>query len=455
MMLARVLPQMVAKEVRALQSVWLAGLASLVVLGAVMVNTSLGTGRTEVLWVLTYVGASVALGALSVGHEYQARMLDALLAQPVSRARIFLVKQAVVAMMLLTLAGVIFVTAPGVTGDNPAFIVAFAVLGGLFVAPWLTMLSRNPLAGTLFTVVLPGLLWLFVVEIVPERLRFVVFWSALPGLSTLAAVLGWRTFMRLEAIEGPAAAVGWPAAAAGPAAARRRHPMWLLVKKELGLQQLTFAVSGVYLVSWATVMFQARLDWLRDDLFGAMTFVYSGLLALLIGSLASAEERHLNTSQWQLLLPVASWKQWLVKAGTAFGLAMLLAVALPALVIYLADGHVAINEWYACAILLLTAVSLYVSSLSTSGVKALFLSVPVSLFVVFPAIALLSRLGWVELTPPRLGLFAVTIAVLLYFALVNHRSAERGVWRICVQVFWIAGCFAFCTVVAAIVATSA
>ena len=76
---------------------------------------------------------------------------------------------------------------------------------------------------------------------------------------------------------------------------------------------------------------------------------------------------------------MASWKQWIVKAGTAIGLAMLLAVALPALLLSVSGGAIRINAWYACVILLLTAVSLYVSSLSTSGLRALLVSLPVSL----------------------------------------------------------------------------
>ena len=222
------------------------------------------------------------------------------------------------------------------------------------------------------------------------------------------------------------------------------------MKKELGLQQLAFAVAGIYLLGWMFTPVLRRTDLRYDNLFGAMTFVSSGLLAVLIGSLASAEERHLSTAPWQLLLPMASWKQWIMKAGTALGLAMLLAVALPGLLILLSGGPVRIGAGYACVILLLTAVSLYVSSLSTSGLRALLLSVPVSLFVVVPVMALAPRLGWIESTLPGMGLFAVALALVLYFALVNHRSAERGAWRICVQVFCIASCFAFCAALAAV-----
>ena len=86
------------------------------------------------------------------------------------------------------------------------------VLGGLFVTPWLTMLSRNPLAGAVFTGPIPGLIWLLVDEFVARPMQLVVFGCGDAGLCAVAAVLGWRTFMRLEAIDGQGASLRWPAA---------------------------------------------------------------------------------------------------------------------------------------------------------------------------------------------------------------------------------------------------
>ena len=53
--------------------------------------------------------------------------------------------------------------------------------------------------------------------------------------------------------------------------------------------------------------------------------LYGALLAVLIGSLASAEERQNGTLEWQLLLPMAAWKQWAVKVGTVLVLTALLS----------------------------------------------------------------------------------------------------------------------------------
>ena len=162
----------------------------------------------------------------------------------------------------------------------------------------------------------------------------------------------------------------------------------------------------------------------------------------MIGSLASAEERQFGTLEWQLLLPLAAWKQWLVKVGVVLGLAMLLLVGLPALVLAGRSGPLDNTLWYMCAILLLTCTSLYISSLNTTGLRALLLSVPVSLVTLAMMAALSSMLGLRRLSPAPVVLFAGFLAVVLYFAFVNHRSAERGAWRIGQQVFVMAGCLA-------------
>ena len=158
--------------------------------------------------------------------------------------------------------------------------------------------------------------------------------------------------------------------------------------------------------------------------------------------MASAEERQIGTLEWQLLLPLAWWKQWLVKVGVVLGLAMVLLVGLPALVLGGASIPHDKTLWYVCAILLLTSGSLYVSSLCSTGLRALLLAVPVSLVTLFVMGALSSMLRLRRLTPAALALFAAFLSVVLYSALENHRSAERRPWRIGRQVFVMAGCLA-------------
>ena len=435
----------VTKEIRALLPAWL---ASLCAIGAAVLSGP----RGHVLGVVAYGLGSVTLGAQSIGHEYTHRTLTLLLSQPSSRRRLLLMKLGVLTAMLLTLGAVAWSVLLNQRELQWGFL---AVLGGLFFAPLLTMLCRNPLAGVVFTASIPG--WMSVVS---DVMGVRVLWGGMLGVCAVSAVASWRLFMRLEAIDGrdqemhlPQLLRGWAAAVGGAsvAPARPRHPAWLLVKKELHLQQMTFAVAGIYFVMWVTVV-----PWLVGPSLPVVGILYGALLALLIGSLASAEERQIGTHEWQLLLPMAAGKQWAVKVGIAMGLATLLSFGMPVL---LAAGLVRVNAWHAGAIIILTAGSLYVSSLCSSGLRAVMVSFPVMLVLSQLLSVLLQRLS-VFLAPvywsPRAVFvpFAGLVALMLWFAFENHRSAEHGAGRVARQVVWMAGCLGLGVAVSAVVTAS-
>ena len=470
------LPFALTKEIRALLPTWLACMMVLVTVGM------LGDPRLYALGLLVCGLGSVALGALSIGHEYTHRTLALLLTQPARRQRLLLTKVAVLTPMLLMIAALAWGAVLNPLQDfargrrvwpsdwSAATVIVLPVLCALFLAPLLTMLCRSPLAGMVFTVVVPGLIGL-VGELlaiarygldpsnapVAESFRLAVFWWGTAGVCALAAVSNWLLFQRLEAIEGRDAELELPrswtdrSATSAAAAPARRHPVWLLMKKELRLQQMAFVVGGLYLLGWVTLSLLRHLIPGLGPPLGAIAILYGGLLALLIGSLASAEERHVGTIEWQLLLPMATWRQWVVKAGMALALAVTLGIGWPDLLAYLHpsadDFHV--NAWSAGLVIALTVGSLYVSSLCTSGVKALLLSLPGSALVVGLLVPL-----WVSqaqaVVPSRhaaeqlktwlsLGLALGFLAMLLWFAMSNHRSGERGASRVWRQAIWMAG----------------
>jgi hypothetical protein len=352
------------------------------------------------------------------------------------------------------------------------------VFCALFLAPWLTMACRSPIAGTVFTMAIPGMLWV-VGEWLGvakygrgpdmEAFRMALLWRGTLGLCAIGAVAGWRMFMRLEAIEGPGQDLRLPewlrrriAASPAATAVTTRHPMWLLVKKELRLQQMTLVVAGLYLLGWLAVSSLRPLVPSVGDVFTELTFAYVGLLALMIGSFASAGERQLGTLEWQVLLPPATSKQWVVKIGVVLGLSMLLAGGLPAVYAYLnlaIDPKQLLRPELAVAIVLLTAGSLYVSSLCNSGLWALLMSLPVTFVALtfggvaigrFAASRASSRLAGVMASTGfgpgphaltrvlALLLIAGFIAVLVRFAFINHRSAEPAAGRVWKQVILMA-----------------
>jgi hypothetical protein len=333
------------------------------------------------------------------------------------------------------------------------------VAAAFFLAPWLTMICRNSLAGIVFSIAVPALI-LIAGDLIAvamygvgggaliDNFKFAFLWRGLFIVCAVAAVSTWRMFARLEAIDGPSADIQAPEWLLRDVSARtllplrRHHPYWLLARKELRLQQMTFVVVVIFTAGWAGLTLLARLTkHLPLIPIDAIAVLYFAILTMLIGSLASAEERHMGTLEWQTLLPVASWKQWLIKIAVVFGLVLLLGILLPAIVMGTYDRPLEIVRMGGF-ILVVTTISLYVSSLSTSGVKAMAVTLPATVgFVAFLNLVTLmaSRsgvritLGFVNKPTFAAILVAGFIAVALRFAYVNHRSIERqaarGLWQ--------------------------
>jgi hypothetical protein len=359
------------------------------------------------------------------------------------------------------------------------------VLYGLFLAPWLTMACRNPIGGAVFALAVPGVLLvageliglsLYGDGSVMQDFRVTFASYGTMGLCAVGAVMGWWTFTRLEAIEGPGQDVRLPRWVrmfhTSTAAARltRRHAFWLLVKKEISLQQLPLVVAAFYVLAWLVA---ETLMWFVSDveyrhIFAALTLPYALLLAILIGSSASAAERQIGTLEWQVLLPIAAWKQWAVKVGAVFGLAIALAFGLPIVLLYF-GGLVRPTSTLSLIaarsaitiVILATAVSLYVSSLCRSNLRALVMSIPVmfgaQLFmqlVVFRiggttyaaarrlVTGMIRTFGVPVYFVPQQAAMLILIAGFLFMALrfahLNHRSAERPGRNVAAQVMLMA-----------------
>ena len=427
---------LVRKEARALWLVW-AGTAATGLAAA-------ATGQARIVTpgrLALFVG-SVALAAMSVGHEYSNRTLPVLLSLPVNRRRIWIAKLLALAPMLAALALLALAIGPG----GPYFergntIGALSLLSAVCLAPWLTMVSRNPLAGAVFALGLAGMAhlaslgllaaWLKVGGTLSGSLQALLD-RILAGLlitsSTIGVAAGWRTFMRLEAPDGYDAHLSWPrwlrsamavdeAGLVRPAA--RAHPIWLLVKKELRLQQMSLAVAAINVAIWLATYLVVRPSPAAAGVMTMVAMLYGGLLAILIGALASAEERHLGTLEWQTLLPVSAWRQFAVKTIVTLGLSLLLAFVLP---ILLARGELPVTGLHAATVLLLTVGALFVSSLCDSGLKAMALSAP-ALFVI--AVTLGWTLSITALGPDAAGAVILTLAVIAWWsAFLNHRTAR-------------------------------
>jgi hypothetical protein len=381
---------------------------------------------------MAYLAALVGLGAQSIGHEYGDRTLGLTLTLPVSRRRLFLVKLAVLAAMAVPAAA--GASLLRLFTEEPA-LPWLAAAVSLCIAPSLTMLCRGQLAGFIFSLSAPGtaLVATMIATGTPlDAPAPLAVWKRLMiVLLAAGAVAGWRLFMRLEAIEGVATLirVGWWSAT--PRSVEPRHQIWQLVKKELRVQQMTFVITAMYLAACAAIhivhppMLRGRVSFV-----GAVSVIYELGLAVLAGSLASAEERHLGTLAWQLQLPMPAWQQWAVKVATVFGVTLLLSIGVPVLLVpALWPAEAPLIEMPIVLAVVMTAVSMYVSSISASAVRAVVTSAVAVSFILWLVVA--PELWTARYSGPAAWLSAGA-ALLVAFAFVNHRPEPppaARIWR--------------------------
>ena len=158
---------LVVKEARAQAPVFVASLIAIAAAGPF--------SRFRILGTFAYLLGAAALGALAIGHEYIHRTLGVLLSQPVPRQRLLLVKLGVLAPMLIVLSAVAAASGEVRPPDAALAFAVLPVLAGLFLAPWLTMVGRSPVAGAIFTLTLPGLI------LSASALTFLVLYGHGPG----------------------------------------------------------------------------------------------------------------------------------------------------------------------------------------------------------------------------------------------------------------------------------
>jgi hypothetical protein len=466
----------VGKEVRPLL---LPALASI----AIMLASRSGVRPLEGLAIAAYFIGMAAIGALSVGHEYSHRTWPLLLMLPVSRRRLLLVKQGVLAAVLVLVAVTAHVLLLlRLPSEGLVAAIVWPIACGLWVAPWLTMLSGRAIAGTVFTAAAPGVIYvaglLIGTAIYGEwatneifAFTFAMLRGGLFALCVTSAVLLWRAFTRLELTGADEQALQLPVSLrrSDPAepAASRRHPVWAVAAKEVRLQQLPLALGVLYLLAWVPIAILTGLRPQADEplhTFALLSVLYVLLVCLLAGSVASAEERQTGTLEGQLLLPMRSSVQWTIKVAVAAGVALLVAGVVPTILLRL----VASPTWLSfpgpaplvALSLIVIAFSLYVSSSSPTSLRALLTSLAAGygliviwylvstrilerIAVHFGALGTLRRFNdglsdlFLARTPIAWALFGSCILLLMRFALTNHRSAERSAFRIAAHVLWM------------------
>jgi ABC-type transport system involved in multi-copper enzyme maturation permease subunit len=369
---------------------------------------------SAVPWALgSFALGCLLLGANAFGAEFEQRTLAGLLAQPISRARLYLEKLGVAAVLILLAAlNLALALAPEAGfGSARGGVLQVMVVALLAVAsgPLFSLLGRSTLAGAVFTATVPLVLALgsiFLLQLAHELafpnetmpsvwpLRLVT-WAA-PFYLLTTAILSWRTFARLQVHDsGGRTTQAWhPLSRPVDGLFRRllpeRHPMASLLRKELRLQVAPWLVAGIMVLlsvlvwllrSWADP--ESSLARSLND--ASLLAVFAGLLGTLAlvvaGAACVAEERELGTFEWQLTQPVTLARQWLVKLGVATLVALTFGVLLPAGLLWLSfepetfsrasgEVHPLAFTTYTTCFLLLFVVSVYASSISRSTMRA-------------------------------------------------------------------------------------
>jgi len=113
--------------------------------------------------------------------------------------------------------------------------------------------------------------------------------------------------------------------------------------------------------------------------FVAISIIHAYCVAVIAGSVASAEERQMGTLAGQILQPADMRVQWAVKVVVTLGIALLLAFGLPVLLMAIhrpADTFVVESD-FMIGIGILCAAAIWVSSVSHNGLWALLGTVPI------------------------------------------------------------------------------
>lgn len=420
-----IFPAFVWKEIRALLPFWLLTL----IIPPVFVLSA----KVPLLpWIggCLYVMGCVTVACQTFGQELGAPSAAMLLAQPISRRRLWGIKMGVLAVALASVATVMVMAtvvllrvelwpmlsgqpAQNIRGEVFALwaLILLVPICAFCTTPWLTLLLRQAIGAEVFALAIPLGLW-GIVNYIEMRLSltglaadffiFGVFGAVMIVYCAAGISLAYRHFLRWEALEGGggnlALAVRWPAGLTRMIGSTlHRRPLLQLAVKELRIQHWSLMTAGLFFAGWLVLIVA---QWAKADLspewFVGIPFVGGAIVALLAGTLSCAEERQFGTLEWQLTLAVPVWKQWLFKVAAALGIALALGALLPVLQLVAASqfGFIPFKKDYENLFippLIMVSISIlgiYASSISKTSLRALALAILIIVLAFWVIVAL-------------------------------------------------------------------
>lgn len=308
------------------------------------------------VFILAFVfsgAVAIMLALNSFGAEFSSGTFANLLAQPISRQKIWDTKIALLAGSLSIIAvcwsgcGILRLFLLGRELnllDLFSGIITFGLVtfsGGL----WTVLLLRQVAAAFWFTILAPGIMLVIVAAITAfTNIQDANFYTGLIvtvlGIYSLAGFFFARwLFFRAQDVQWSGGNIVMPelrglsAWFSKTSSLRVFRPRAALIRKEIQLHQSQFVMAFVLLVLHLGVLAtRSLLDLTKSPDLKFILESFWGLwlaMPLLVGCAALAEERKIGTLEGQLCLPLKRRTQFTIKLAVAFGLSLLLGVLIP------------------------------------------------------------------------------------------------------------------------------
>jgi len=283
---------------------------------------------------------AVFMALSSFGAEISSGTFSMLLAQPVSRHRIWRTKTLLLAAALfmggflwcaiLYLRFEVFKHPKGLGDFWDIFLGTWMFLLVIYSgALWTVLLLRQMAAAFWLTLLTPGVIVMLITGLWPENHPAACEPVVIAGLLIYSLTGLWfarRLFLRAQDVAWTGGVISLPdwnffaARSENAVSTRNQKPIFALLKKEFQLHRVTFiGMGGLFLLHFGVVAFrhahQNPQDYFWKNLDENLGFI--GVLwlmvPLLIGCASVAEERKFGTMESQLCLPVSSRVQFAIK----------------------------------------------------------------------------------------------------------------------------------------------
>jgi hypothetical protein len=401
------------KEIRLLLPSWVISLLLALSFWLLPRDSNSNFGITRNLLALPFFFCPILLMVTiikSFRHEISLRTFSLLLAQPISRVRIWRTKTMLlaVAVLLVWLTWCLSCACynPTITGTKPwrdlwvaSGLFAFTLYsGGL----WAALLFRQIAAAFWFTILTPFLLAMVVglflrnySESIQNEALFVAF--------ILYSIAGFfwarRMFLRAQDTQwtGGEISFSWRKKSLTQAAtsfpSQPYHWFSALVRKEFQLHQVTILIAALVLALHLSSIFIRKIHptFENQNVKFLLEFVWALwlLMPLLIGSAAVAEERRLGVIESQLFLPVSRRAQLFIKFSAGLILSLFLGAMMPLLIENPKDfatlTHFALSIFAIAAVVFF--ISFYASTLARTTLQAIGLAIVITIAIYFYQVA--------------------------------------------------------------------